>query len=404
VDRYGQERQPVITYLCTEPKNETVRGDLRILELLIGKDTQAQKNIGDPSAFLGVFDEREEEQVTGRAIEESLTPEDFERRLEKTKENDPLAFLDETPPPSGTTARNCKREMASLFASDIDYVRAGLQHIDPRSELQLDYDPERQMLSLSIDKDLERAFRLLPPEARPADGRIHLTADRALVKKAIKDCRGTTDSEWPAIHLLWDLHPIVEWLNFKLLVSFRRHQAPIVPVPTVLAPGEVIYLMEGEIPNRKGQPVIHEWCAVRFQDKMAVGTEPLADFLERTQFHRRQFPNTGLLPNQIPLDQLREDAVNETRRWMSARRSEFEARTRPALEEHLARLSELRAKQVGFVQMTFADLRREERKRDEKLRGIEHVFREYQDWIRDSMTTQDEPYIRIAAVFSGADR
>ena len=31
------------------------------LELLIEKDTQAAKNIGDPSAFLGVYDEQEEE-------------------------------------------------------------------------------------------------------------------------------------------------------------------------------------------------------------------------------------------------------------------------------------------------------------------------------------------------------
>ena len=58
---YGQPRQPHIAYLCTESKNEKIRGDLRILELLSEKDEQAQKNIGDPSAFLGVYDEHQEE-------------------------------------------------------------------------------------------------------------------------------------------------------------------------------------------------------------------------------------------------------------------------------------------------------------------------------------------------------
>jgi superfamily II DNA or RNA helicase len=404
VDRYGQERQPIITYLCTEPTNPTVRGDLRILELLIEKDTQAQKNIGDPSAFFGVYDESEEEQVTGRAIEDSVTPEVFEKRLEQTKEDDPLAFLDAAPPPSGSTARNCKRDWSSLFGSDIDYMREGLRHIDPRNDLQLDYDPESQMLSITVDNDLRRAFRLLPPDVVPENDRIHLTADRALVKKAIKDCRGSVDGEWPKIHLLWDLHPVVDWLNFKLLVSFGRHQAPIVPIPNVLSPGELFYLMESEIPNRKGQPVIHEWCAVRFQDKRAVETLTLGEFLERTQFHRRQYPNTGLQPNQIPLDQLREDAVLEARRWMSNRRTEFENRMRPAVNDQLRKLSELRAKQVGFVESTFADRKRDEQKRDEKLRAIDKVFLDYQDWIRDTMTTQDQPYIRIAAVFAGADR
>lgn len=402
VDRYGQERQPIITYLATEPANPDVRGDLRILELLIEKDTQAQKNIGDPSAFFGVYDEREEELKTGRAMEEALSPEVFERRLEQTKEEDPLAFLDDTPPPSGATARESKRDMPSLFPSDLEYIREGLTQIDPRSDLQLDYDPERQMLSLTVDADLKRAFRLLPPDLIPDDNRIHLTADRARVKKAIKDARAA-ESQWPELQLLWDLNPLVEWLNFKLLVAFGRHEAPIVPLPTVLSPGEVFYLMESEIPNRKGQPVIHEWCAVHFQDKLALETLPLADFLERTQFHRRIYANERLQPNQIPLDQLRDDAVEQARHWMTARRNSFEARTQPALADHLHKLEELRARQVGFVSSTFNE-KRDERKRDEKLRAIDKVFAEYQEWIRDTMTTQDQPYIRIAAVFTGADR
>ena len=58
---------------------------------------------------------------------------------------------------------------------------------------------------------------------------------------------------------------------------------------------------------------------------------------------------------------------------------------------------------VEFVSSTFKE-KRDERKRDEKLRGIDKVFAEYQEWIRDTMTTQDQPYIRIAAVFTGADR
>ena len=53
IDRYGQERQPHIAYLYTEPEHPKVRGDLRILELLMEKDEQAAKNIGDPSVFPG---------------------------------------------------------------------------------------------------------------------------------------------------------------------------------------------------------------------------------------------------------------------------------------------------------------------------------------------------------------
>lgn len=74
IDRYGQEREPWIVYLRTEADNEKIRGDNRILELLIEKDRQAATNIGDPSAFMGVYDEREEEVITANAMEDGLTP------------------------------------------------------------------------------------------------------------------------------------------------------------------------------------------------------------------------------------------------------------------------------------------------------------------------------------------
>ena len=49
IDRYGQEREPRIVYLMTESVSEKIKGDNRILELLITKDEQAVKNIGEPS-------------------------------------------------------------------------------------------------------------------------------------------------------------------------------------------------------------------------------------------------------------------------------------------------------------------------------------------------------------------
>jgi hypothetical protein len=95
----------------------------------------------------------------------------------------------------------------------------------------------------------------LPSEALPEDGRIHFTISREHVKKAIKDSR-PEESNWPHIHLLWDLHPVMEWLNFKLMVAFGRKQAAAMLLAGALAAGESLFLIQGEIPNRKGQPVI----------------------------------------------------------------------------------------------------------------------------------------------------
>ena len=44
VDRYGQAHEPQIHYLLTNSRNEQIRGDMRILEVLKEKDQQAYEN------------------------------------------------------------------------------------------------------------------------------------------------------------------------------------------------------------------------------------------------------------------------------------------------------------------------------------------------------------------------
>ncbi|MBK9373596.1 MAG: hypothetical protein IPN03_07640 [Holophagales bacterium] len=62
---------------------------------------------------------------------------------------------------------------------------------------------------MTLSPDLRRAFRALPPDALPSNGRLVFTTDRERVKKAIRDCRAE-EQRWPGVHLLWDLHPFLK--------------------------------------------------------------------------------------------------------------------------------------------------------------------------------------------------
>jgi superfamily I DNA/RNA helicase len=171
----------------------------------------------------------------------------------------------------------------------LHYARALLRREQGRYDFTI--DDSRQMLSLTVPKDLERTLkRLAPKGSLPEDGRLHLTTNRQIVDEEIRKTR-SGELLWPRIHLLWDLHPAVEWLNYKLLVNFSRGQAPVVTMTGVLPRGELVFLMQGEIPNRKGQPVVHSWFGVRFVSGQFVGTEELDAFLRRTGFHRSPAPN-----------------------------------------------------------------------------------------------------------------
>lgn len=146
VDRYGQKHQPHIVYLFTETVNEKIRGDLRILEILQAKDEQAYLNLGDPSAFLNVFDPEKEAAKVSDFMADGLAPEAVEATLDQSassgddNEGDWLMQLFGAgastevgeAAPSGEPASSTTHiaEPASLFSSDYHYAKTALTQLN----------------------------------------------------------------------------------------------------------------------------------------------------------------------------------------------------------------------------------------------------------------------------------
>jgi hypothetical protein len=42
-------------------------------------------------------------------------------------------------------------------------------------------------------------------------------------------------------------------------------------------------------------------------------------------------------------------------------------------------------------------------RKEEESRRINRLFDDYLDWIQETMTTEDNPYIQVVAVLKGAD-
>ena len=95
----------------------------------------------------------------------------------------------------------------------------------------------------------------------------------------------------------------MEWLNFKLMVSFPPPRGARGDPARCSNAARLLFLIQGEIPNRKAQPVVHEWCAVRFRGGTLAGILPLADFLKKTEFGSRACPNPGYEPKLIAAQQ-----------------------------------------------------------------------------------------------------
>jgi superfamily II DNA or RNA helicase len=404
IDRYGQEQQPQIVYLATQSTNPKIKGDTRILELLIQKDEQAAKNVGDPSAFMGVYDIAEEEKLTARAIENGQTAEQFEKSLQE-KPVDLLALLmGDQPTPTGQAAVSAKAAMPSLFASDYLFFKEAIDYIRRDQPLQVEFDAEKQFVTLTAPKELQHRLQYLPREITPDDGQLVLTADRDLIKKEIKRCR-KEENAWPEVTLLWEQHPVLSWVNDKVVAAFGRHEAPVLNLSGCLKPDEAIFLVSGLIPNLKSHPLIHRWFGVRLRGGKFTDTLEFADVLKLTALNQKRYPNEKKERDLEDLKKLLPAVVATARERMSQCRSEYVEHITPQLNEHTARLKELRGRRFDQLEMRFASevqiSPRQLNKKERERREIEKIFNDWETWVVDTMKTEDNPYIRIVAVLRG---
>ena len=415
IDRYGQEREPRIVYLVTRSANETIRGDMRILEVLRQKDEQAYRNVGDPSAFMNVHDIEKEEKITADAMVSGEEATQFDERLKpESNEGDDLLTLflgtSDSALDSGHSGE-VPEPPKSLFDSDLEYCEAALHRLRRQAgagnDLRFESNPESQTLTLDAPEDLRHRFSYLSREVVPEHWRFELTADRNRMNEAIAESR-RNETAWPRQHYLWRLNPVVGWLNDRMLALFGRHEAPVLAGVPGLAHDETVFVLSGLVLNRKSHPLVYEWVGARFRGDEFHSLASFDEVLERTGLNGERIANRGLPVQVEGLAKLLPVAVERARAYIVKLRDRFEEAVNVKLQEELDALERLKARQLDQLERRLEQSAQAElfkRAREEKgRREIEQLFDDYLDWIEDTMTTERDPWIKVICVMTGSGR
>jgi len=407
IDRYGQSRQPMIRYLLTESENPKVRGDARILEILVNKDEQAGKNIGDPSEFMGVFSQDEEEALTASYMERDSVEKDsddisalFADFLDDNagKSEDALAqFMPVTP---ACAVAEAVAAMPRLFTSDMAYAEAAMRWLGEQGA-NLQAEINEDILRLTAPADLHQRLKYLPSEICPSNDRFALTADKQRIYAELKRCRDE-DSTWPELQYLWPLHPVMEWLSDRAMNAFGRHTAPVVRMPQQLIDDEHWVLIQGGFPNRRGHVHIQAWCAVHLRAGAVVDSCDLPALLQ--QLPLQQLANAGQLGDTAALQGLLPLAVAHARQELQAVRDAHEATTNDQLNARYNALETLKQRHIGQLELALGNALEsvKQKRRQERLAEIDRVFGDYWDWLENTQITETLPYLQVVAVFTGA--
>ena len=412
VDRYGQEQEPEIYYLLTETQNTIISGDMRILEILQKKDEQAYENIGDPSAFMDVYDSQLEEKLTQDAMASGQSATEFDEKyqINEDKKNkgedifaDFMAVMNDTEE-APKEKEQAIEEIQSLFDNNYTWCKAAIRQImQTEPHIQYSFDDDNHRISLTAPKDLRHRFEQLPLEVKPENFEFILSDDIEIIKDEIARSR-EDENAWPKIHYLWPQHPVSEWLQDRMLASFGRQTAPVIEIPAQLADNEIIFIISGLIPNRKSHPLIHEWLGVCFNGSEFTKTESFDDILERTQLGKKPIPNRSKEnADYSSIKALIPKAIKQAKAVILEKRKDFEETTNEKLNQQLTELEELRTRKIKQLDLFFDQKIsiNKEAKRNQQTTDVNALFDDYIQWVEDTMTTEDQPYIQVIAVLIG---
>ena len=405
IDRYGQQKRPDIRYMLIESTNKRIKGDMRIIEILITKEEQALKNIGDPSLLLGKFTIEDEELVVMDAIETGSDADAFTKTLDSGEEEfDPFeALMKAAEEAEEKTEADSKIVTDETLFSDMDYLYQALQYLGQTESHPVEKLSTVSGLDIKLTDDMRRRLKaLVPDEAMPQGETLRVSDDKAFCMSEMRNSMRKTmdESAWPTTQYLWKLHPILSWANDKAGLLFKRDEAPVIGLPGKLQDDEAIYIVSGSMPNRKSTPLIDVWFGLLYQGGEYRETLPMTEVVRRSGISNMKIPNTNCITETAltKASALREDVVKQARKVMDEHYRQYQAQMTPKLDEEIEKLASLQEQHKEYQLSLFES----ERKKSEAERRVDELFDRFADWVKDTLEIQNNPYIRIESVLMGA--
>lgn len=405
IDRYGQQKRPDIRYMLIESINKRIKGDLRIIEILIAKEEQAQKNIGDPALLFGKFTIEDEERVVMKVIETGSDAEAFEKTLDSGEEefNPFEALMRAAEEAEKTTEASSEIVTDETLFSDMEYLCRALEYLGQTESYPAEKLSSVSGLDIKLTEDMRRRLAaLVPDEAMPQGETLRVSDDKAFCMSEMRNSMRKTmdESAWPTTQYLWKLHPILLWANDKAGLLFKRDEAPVIGLPGKLRDDEMIYIVSGSMPNRKSTPLIDVWFGLLYRGGKYIEKLSMTEAVRRSGIGHTKIPNANCLAKTV-LDKasaLREDVVKQARKVMDEHYRRYQAQMAPKLNEEIEKLAALQEQHKEYQLSRLES----ERKKSEAERRVDELFDRFSDWVKDTLEIQNNPYIRIESVLTGA--
>ena len=441
IDRFGQEHNPIVRYLMVESEQGLLKGDGEIFDRLVGKVEEINRTTRTGESVLKLYDAKKEEEyiahglvIGDKDILDKANPESEEsKNLEDTLlaatgkgHEDFMAFLTgqtDTPASCNTNQNSTQVDNSrARLMSNADYLERGYKTLSEAMEestgrngypplqktaeqyiLNPPEDLMRRLGSPKASSDVIFGATSIPEEAWPEDGQFYLTTKSERVNDAIK-AAFAQKGQWSKELLITEQHPVMQWLNERLMMLMARGEAPMIASP-YLEQGELLFCFIGQVSSRAGTPLIVDTHAVSFRKGGRYEIRPLKEALEDVGFEK--LANTGKKGSLTEglLKGFVSAAVDQSTQHLIKLKDKRRELIRPRLEEEEKRLKEWFHRWATRIDDQLFGLP-PEGKRATKLRHQREEMEKYlvdreDNWRNAHFLAVDEPSTRLVLVVEG---
>jgi superfamily II DNA or RNA helicase len=393
IDRYTQNRQPRIYALALTPSDPDLASDVTVITRLVTKENAAHRALGDAGALLALHDEKAEEDVIRRVIQDRSNIDD----VVPDPAPDKLSPFERLMALGGTHAADAAAPTAplrGLFGSETDFLTEALNEITggaAERDLGLVIEAHNGLIALDPPADLARRFAALPQtylSERKVTQRLVVTGLAAYAAQRLTRARESDTTSWPDALYLAPLHPVLDWAADRALAQFARDEAPVLAAPV----DTPVFCVQGMWSNERGQPVLVHWGAISGLPD-APRVEDLITVLDRSGI-RADTVNPGFDSQRLARWQSlvgpAADAEQEYLHRLATQRAESLQPRIAEFTQRLQRWAGAREQQLALHEVI------EPRRRKEEGR-IAAVRDETHDLI-SSLSPAGKPLIRVIAV------
>ena len=293
----------------------------------------------------------------------------------------------------------------TLF-SDLEYLYQALMYLNQTERYPVEKLQTVSGLDIHLTPDMQRRLRaVVPEEALPQGETLRVSDDKAFCMEQMRNSmqKNMDESAWPTTQYLWKLHPIMSWVNDKSSLLFKRNEAPVIGIPDKLIVGEIIYIVTGSIPNLKATPLVDEWFGLLYREGQFVKVLSMNEVVQKAGLHNSKIPNTNCI-TEIEISAagaLMQDVVARAKAYLDEHYKRYQTEMSPLLDEEVDKLIALQDRHKKYYQLTLFE---QERKLEEQERRVDELFDQFMNWVKETLTIQNNPYIRVVSVVMGVSQ